>query len=90
MSKWIAGLICGGLLLWVCAPAVLGQAAVERDGSFYVQVPADRPIRMELLDAERATVFLYDAERGEIVSRVAAGVGELRFPADRGVVGVTS
>jgi hypothetical protein len=33
------------------AAAVLGQAAVERDGSFYVQVPADRPIRMELLDA---------------------------------------
>jgi len=33
------------------AAALLGQAAVERDGSFYVQVPADRPIRMELLDA---------------------------------------
>jgi phosphoserine phosphatase len=44
---------------------------------------------MELLDAERATVFLYDAAKGEIVSRVAAGVGELRFPADRGVVGAT-
>jgi phosphoserine phosphatase len=44
---------------------------------------------MELLDAERATVFLYDAAKGQIVSRVAAGVGELRFPADRGVVGAT-
>ena len=33
------------------AAAVLGQTAVERDGSFYVQVPADRPIRIELLDA---------------------------------------
>lgn len=31
-------------------PAALGQAPVERDGSFYVQVPADRPIRFELLD----------------------------------------
>lgn len=30
---------------------VLGQTAVAADGSFYVEVPADRPIRMELLDA---------------------------------------
>ena len=30
---------------------LLGQAEVERDGSFYVQVPPDRPIRMELVDA---------------------------------------
>jgi hypothetical protein len=29
----------------------LGQAPVAHDGSFYVQVPADAPIRMELLDA---------------------------------------
>jgi hypothetical protein len=28
----------------------LGQTAVASDGSFYVEVPADRPIRMELLD----------------------------------------
>jgi len=34
----------------------LGQAQVERDGSFYVQVPADAPIRMELLDAAGSTV----------------------------------
>ena len=30
---------------------VLGQTTVASDGSFYVEVPADRPIRMELLDA---------------------------------------
>jgi hypothetical protein len=24
---------------------------MERDGSFYIQVPADRPIRLELVDA---------------------------------------
>ncbi|MGA2596104.1 MAG: hypothetical protein ABSH09_03730 [Bryobacteraceae bacterium] len=30
---------------------MLGETEVERDGSFYVQVPADRAIRMELLDA---------------------------------------
>lgn len=32
-------------------PKVLGQTAVASDGSFYVEVPADRPIRMEVLDA---------------------------------------
>jgi hypothetical protein len=32
-------------------PLLLGQADVERDGSFYVEVPADRPIRLELVDA---------------------------------------
>lgn len=30
---------------------LLGQTAVEKDGSFFVQVPADSPIRMEILDA---------------------------------------
>ena len=29
---------------------VLGSAPVEKDGSFFVKVPADRPIRFELLD----------------------------------------
>ncbi|HEY3839674.1 MAG TPA: hypothetical protein VGL72_24050, partial [Bryobacteraceae bacterium] len=29
---------------------VLGQTSVASDGSFYVEVPADRPLRMELLD----------------------------------------
>jgi hypothetical protein len=38
------------------APVLLGQAAVERDGSFYVQVPADQPLRMELLDPSGHTV----------------------------------
>ena len=38
------------------AAVQLGQAAVERDGSFYVQVPADRAIRMELLDASGRSV----------------------------------
>jgi hypothetical protein len=30
---------------------LLGQTEVEPDGSFYIQVPADRPVRMELVDA---------------------------------------
>ena len=33
-------------------PALLGQTTVESDGSFYVQAPADRPLRIELVDAE--------------------------------------
>jgi hypothetical protein len=33
------------------AEVLLGGTAVERDGSFYVEVPADRPLRLELLDA---------------------------------------
>ena len=37
-------------------PALLGQTAVERDGSFYIQVPADRPLRMELVDVSGKTV----------------------------------
>jgi phosphoserine phosphatase RsbU/P len=44
---------------------------------------------MELLRAERATVFLYDAQSHELVSRIAAGEGEIRSPADRGVAGAT-
>ena len=31
------------------AAVLLGQTVVETDGSFYVQVPADRPLRMELV-----------------------------------------
>ena len=30
---------------------VLGQTAIEKDGSFFVQLPADQPIRLEVLDA---------------------------------------
>jgi hypothetical protein len=32
------------------AAALLGETGVESDGSFYVQVPADKPLRMEVLD----------------------------------------
>ena len=42
---------------------------------------------MDLLDAERASLFLYEAETNELVSRIAAGADEIRFPADRGIAG---
>jgi hypothetical protein len=43
------------------AAVALGEAPVEHDGSFYVNVPSERPIRFELLDANRKTVA---AEKG--------------------------
>ena len=42
---------------------------------------------MELLDAERASLFLYEPQREELFSRIAAGEDEIRFPADRGIAG---
>jgi hypothetical protein len=35
---------------------LLGTAPVERDGSFFVQVPGDRPLQIELLDASGKTL----------------------------------
>lgn len=37
-------------------PVLLGRQNVAGDGSFYVQVPADRPLRIELLNAAGHTV----------------------------------
>jgi phosphoserine phosphatase len=42
---------------------------------------------MELLDAERATVFLYDSARDELISRVARQSGEIRMPGGQGIAG---
>ena len=44
---------------------------------------------MELLDAERASLFLYEADTDELVSRIATDAEEIRFPADTGVAGAT-
>src|SRR5688500_787369 len=44
----------------------------------------------ELLDADRATIFLVDPDRGELWSKVALGIGwgdELRFPIGTGIAG---
>jgi hypothetical protein len=46
--------------------AALGEAPVEKDGSFFVQAPADRGIRFELLDRAGKTV---EAEKGWIWAR---------------------
>ena len=42
---------------------------------------------LSILDAERGSVFLYDAAADVLVSRVATGSGELRLPANRGFAG---
>lgn len=42
---------------------------------------------LSVLECERATVFIYDTERNELYSRMATGVDEIRFPADRGIAG---
>lgn len=41
----------------------------------------------EVLDADRGTVFLYDAETEELYSRVATGAAPIRFPVTKGIAG---
>lgn len=42
---------------------------------------------LDILDAERGSVFLYDPAADVLISRVATGSGELRIPANRGFAG---
>lgn len=56
-------------------PRLLGTASVERDGSFFVQVPSEQPVQFELLDAagnsvKRETGYFW-MRRGE--QRVCVG-----------------
>jgi hypothetical protein len=37
-------------------PLLLGRAEVEKDGSFFLHVPSDQPLQMELLDASGKTL----------------------------------
>ena len=60
-------------------------AVVDLDSVFWLVIERS----MELLDAERASLFLYDSACHELVSRVAVGASEIRMPADRGIVGET-
>jgi len=45
---------------------------------------------MELLNAERASLFLYEAATNELVSCIAAGANEIRFSADKGIAGAAA
>ncbi|HEX8913865.1 MAG TPA: GAF domain-containing SpoIIE family protein phosphatase, partial [Humisphaera sp.] len=41
----------------------------------------------DLLDCERSSIFLYDAETRQLWTKVALGTGEIRVPATAGIVG---
>ena len=53
------------------------------------QLPHLIELIAEALDAERATLFLHDADTGELFSRVAGGNGvtEIRIPQNVGIAG---
>ncbi len=44
----------------------------------------------EVLECERATIFLYDRDRDELISRVARDCEPIRLPAGRGVAGAAA
>ncbi|MBN2446924.1 MAG: GAF domain-containing protein, partial [Phycisphaerae bacterium] len=44
----------------------------------------------DVLDCERATIFLYDADSSELYARVATGCDEIRFPATAGIAGTVA
>jgi hypothetical protein len=65
-------------------PVVIGQAPVARDGSFFVQVPSETPIRFELLDTAGKSVAAekgwFWARRGEQRVCVGCHAGPERAP----------
>jgi adenylate cyclase len=62
---------------------------VTRELSLDHQLPRLIELIVAALDAERATLFLYDPETGELFSRVARGedVSEIRIRASTGIAG---
>lgn len=44
-------------------------------------------VACRVLDADRASVFLYDAEHRELYAKVARGADEIRFSIDHGIAG---
>lgn len=58
-------------------------ASVETDG--LLQLIIERSI--ELLGAERASLFLYEPETNELASQIATDSDEIRFSADKGIAG---
>jgi hypothetical protein len=65
-------------------PLVIGQAPVAKDGSFFVQVPSETPIRFELLDAAGKSIAAekgwFWARRGEQRVCVGCHAGPERAP----------
>jgi hypothetical protein len=65
-------------------PLLLGETAVETDGSFYLQVPTERPLRIELRDRAGARLAGEDGwfwmRRGEQRVCVGCHAGPERAP----------
>ena len=77
-------------------PAITaGQMSLVLDVSRMLAVTADLDALLRriaeavtaLLNCERASIFLHDAERGELWTKVALGRQEIRMPAGQGIVG---
>lgn len=66
------------------SPVALGRTPVAADGSFFIQVPEDRPIRIELLDHTERTAAAergwFWARRGEQRICVGCHAGPARAP----------
>ena len=69
------------------------SVAQDLSGELHLDVLLQRIIASttELLDADRSTLFVYDAKTDELWSRVAEGieVREIRFPSSAGLAGLT-
>lgn len=44
----------------------------------------------KVIESERSSLFIYDAERNELWSKVAEGANEIRFPANTGIAGAVA
>ncbi|MGA0024786.1 MAG: GAF domain-containing protein [Burkholderiales bacterium] len=66
-----------------------GANRVSDTLSLDVLFPRLMEVVTETLNVERSSLFLHDAETGELFSRVMQGnsIGEVRFPADQGIAG---
>ena len=62
--------------------SVLGEAPMEEDGSFYIAVPPDKPVRFEVLDAAGRVVR---AQRSWIWARSGEEHGCVGCHEDRAV-----
>ncbi|MDX2152772.1 MAG: hypothetical protein SFV54_18665 [Bryobacteraceae bacterium] len=80
--RFPAGSVAAVRLLTESGP--LGETPVESDGSFYVQVPSERPLRFELLDASGQTLAAqknwFWMRRGEQRACVGCHAGPERAP----------
>jgi len=64
---------------------VAGEFARTRETKPLLELIAAEACR--LLDADRASIFIWNRERKEVVARPAVGLDDLRFPDNVGVVG---